>query len=83
MTARLGWVAWRGPLLKPWRVKRAWRIKSGHPARHFGSTTPDPFVLLAKHRSGPTGIVNLRWKEESMRFEDHDGGIDTSVARNF
>jgi len=28
-------------------------------------------VVVAKHRSGPTGIVNLRWRRESMRFEDY------------
>ncbi|MBX3449203.1 MAG: replicative DNA helicase [Planctomycetaceae bacterium] len=27
-------------------------------------------VVVAKHRSGPTGIVTLRWRKESMRFED-------------
>lgn len=27
-------------------------------------------VVIAKHRSGPTGIVNLTWKKESMRFVD-------------
>lgn len=27
-------------------------------------------VVIAKHRSGPTGIVNLTWKRESMRFVD-------------
>jgi len=27
-------------------------------------------VIVAKHRSGPTGIVTLRWRKESMRFED-------------
>ena len=34
-------------------------------------------VIVAKHRSGPTGIINLRWRKESMRFEDYstlDGG---------
>jgi replicative DNA helicase len=34
-------------------------------------------VIVAKHRSGPTGILNLRWRKESMRFEDYsmlDGG---------
>jgi len=33
-------------------------------------------VIVAKHRSGPTGIVTLQWRKESMRFEDytvHDG----------
>lgn len=28
-------------------------------------------VIVAKHRSGPTGIVTLRWRKESMRFEDY------------
>ncbi len=28
-------------------------------------------VVVAKHRSGPTGIVNLTWKKEHMRFLDH------------
>ena len=28
-------------------------------------------VIIAKHRSGPTGIVNLTWKKESMRFVDY------------
>lgn len=28
-------------------------------------------VIVAKHRSGPTGIVNLTWKKEHMRFLDH------------
>ena len=27
-------------------------------------------IVIAKHRSGPTGIVNLTWKRESMRFVD-------------
>jgi len=27
-------------------------------------------VIVAKHRSGPTGIVNLTWQKESMRFVD-------------
>lgn len=40
-------------------------------------------VVVAKHRSGPTGIVNLQWRRESMRFEDHDGGIDHNVASGF
>jgi replicative DNA helicase len=33
-------------------------------------------VIVAKHRSGPTGIVTLRWRKESMQFEDYtiDGG---------
>lgn len=28
-------------------------------------------VVVAKHRSGPTGIVNLTWKKEHMRFLDY------------
>ena len=27
-------------------------------------------IVIAKHRSGPTGIVNLTWQRESMRFVD-------------
>lgn len=26
-------------------------------------------IIIAKHRSGPTGIVELRWRKETMRFE--------------
>ena len=40
-------------------------------------------IVVAKHRSGPTGIVNLQWKKESMRFTDHEGGIDPSIADKF
>jgi replicative DNA helicase len=29
-------------------------------------------VIVAKHRSGPTGIVKLSWRKESMRFEDFE-----------
>lgn len=32
-------------------------------------------VVIAKHRSGPTGIVRLTWRKEYMRFENY-----TSVA---
>jgi len=35
-------------------------------------------VVVAKHRSGPTGIINLRWRRESMRFEDYTAFEDTS-----
>ena len=37
-------------------------------------------VIVAKHRSGPTGMVRLTWRKEFMRFEDYtnmqeaDGG---------
>jgi len=27
-------------------------------------------LIVAKHRSGPTGIVNLTWRKEFMKFED-------------
>lgn len=30
-------------------------------------------VIVAKHRSGPTGIVNLTWRKEFMRFENFSG----------
>ncbi len=36
-------------------------------------------VVVAKHRSGPTGIVTLRWRRESMSFEDYtafEGGVN-------
>ncbi len=26
-------------------------------------------LIVAKHRSGPTGIVTLTWRKEFMRFE--------------
>lgn len=29
-------------------------------------------LIVAKHRSGPTGIVNLGWRKESMRFTDYE-----------
>lgn len=28
-------------------------------------------VIIAKHRSGPTGIVTLTWRKEFMRFENY------------
>lgn len=28
-------------------------------------------IVVAKHRSGPTGIINLTWKKEYMRFYDY------------
>ena len=28
-------------------------------------------VIIAKHRSGPTGIVTLTWRPQFMRFEDY------------
>lgn len=30
-------------------------------------------VIIAKHRSGPTGIVPLTWRKEYMRFESYSG----------
>lgn len=30
-------------------------------------------VIIAKHRSGPTGIIPLTWRKESMRFESYSG----------
>lgn len=40
-------------------------------------------VIVAKHRSGPTGIVSLQWRKESMRFDNYDGGIDPNLADDF
>ena len=37
-------------------------------------------IIVAKHRSGPTGIVSLQWRKESMRFDNYEGGIDQSAA---
>lgn len=33
-------------------------------------------VIVAKHRSGPTGIINLTWKKEHMRFLDYSGAAE-------
>ena len=33
-------------------------------------------VVIAKHRSGPTGIVRLTWRKEYMRFEDYSPMAD-------
>lgn len=35
-------------------------------------------VVIAKHRSGPTGIVRLTWRKEYMRFEDYSPMADTN-----
>lgn len=35
-------------------------------------------VVIAKHRSGPTGIVRLTWRKEFMRFEDYTPMADTN-----
>lgn len=40
-------------------------------------------VIVAKHRSGPTGIVSLQWRRESMRFTDHDPMMDSGHSANF
>jgi len=40
-------------------------------------------VVVAKHRSGPTGIVNLQWRRESMRFTDHDPMQDGGATASF
>ena len=42
-------------------------------------------IVIAKHRSGPTGIVTLTWRAECMRFEDYAGtaGPDYAGAENF
>jgi replicative DNA helicase len=34
-------------------------------------------IVVAKHRSGPTGIVRLTWRKEFMRFEDYSPMADT------
>jgi len=34
-------------------------------------------VIVAKHRSGPTGICELQWRRESMRFTDRDHMLDS------
>lgn len=37
-------------------------------------------VVIAKHRSGPTGIVKLTWRAEYMRFENYSPVPDTDFA---
>lgn len=37
-------------------------------------------VVIAKHRSGPTGIVRLTWRKEFMRFEDYSPMADTDFS---
>ena len=34
-------------------------------------------IVVAKHRSGPTGIVRLTWRKEFMRFDDYSPMADT------
>lgn len=40
-------------------------------------------ILVAKHRSGPTGIVNLTWKKEFMRFFDYSHQAEPVGGYNF
>jgi replicative DNA helicase len=40
-------------------------------------------VIVAKHRSGPTGIVNLTWKKEHMRFLDYSASSVPSGGYDF
>ena len=37
-------------------------------------------IVIAKHRSGPTGIVKLTWRSEFMRFENYSPVPDTDFA---
>ena len=37
-------------------------------------------VIIAKHRSGPTGIVRLTWRKEFMRFENYSPMVDTDLS---
>ncbi|MGC1272761.1 MAG: replicative DNA helicase [Planctomycetaceae bacterium] len=40
-------------------------------------------VIIAKHRSGPTGIVTLTWRPQYMRFEDYAGAMDPEGGYSF
>jgi replicative DNA helicase len=40
-------------------------------------------VIIAKHRSGPTGIVTLAWRPQYMRFEDYAGGSEPEGGYSF
>ena len=33
-------------------------------------------MIVAKHRNGPTGLINLTWMKESMRFVNYSGEDD-------
>lgn len=37
-------------------------------------------VVVAKHRSGPTGIIRLTWRKEYMRFDNYSPMADTEFA---
>ena len=37
-------------------------------------------IIIAKHRSGPTGVVKLTWRGEYMRFENYSPVPDTDFA---
>lgn len=36
-------------------------------------------IIVAKHRSGPTGIVKLTWRREYMRFENYSPIADIDI----
>ena len=36
-------------------------------------------IVVAKHRSGPTGIVRLTWRKEYMRFENYSPMADIDI----
>lgn len=40
-------------------------------------------VIIAKHRSGPTGIVTLTWRPQYMRFEDYAHAMEPEGGYNF
>ncbi|HEX6984816.1 MAG TPA: replicative DNA helicase, partial [Planctomycetaceae bacterium] len=40
-------------------------------------------VIIAKHRSGPTGIVTLTWRPQYMRFEDYAGALEPEGGYSF
>ena len=40
-------------------------------------------IIIAKHRSGPTGIVTLAWRAEYMRFEDYSSAMEPDGGYSF
>ena len=40
-------------------------------------------VIIAKHRSGPTGIVTLTWRPQYMRFEDYASAMEPEGGYSF